>query len=79
MTLESLTSFFAWMAAFNVALYAFVALVVMIAGDWMYALHARLFGLEVQVVRQSIYNWLGTYKIVVLAFSVVPYLALRMI
>jgi len=79
MTYDLLISFFGWMAAINIAVFAFSTLMVLIMGDWAFNLHARMFGVEIESVRQIVYSWLGTYKIAILVFSIVPYLALRMI
>ncbi|MCZ7674981.1 MAG: hypothetical protein M5U35_02495 [Roseovarius sp.] len=79
MTQDMLTSFFGWMAVLNLAFLILGGLMVMAMRDWAVKLHSRLFGLEAAVVRQAIYVWLGNYKIATFVFSVVPYLALRLV
>jgi len=46
MTVETLTTFFGWMAVINIAYLALVAVAVMGMQSWMIGVHQRMFGLE---------------------------------
>lgn len=78
MSHEFLTSFFGWMAVLNIAMLTLGALTILVMKEWAAGLHARLFNLDEAVVRQAMYAWLGNYKVATLVFSVMPYLALRL-
>jgi len=78
MTFDTLTTFFGWMAALNIAVLLIGSLAILLLRDWAANLHSGLFRLDAGAVRQVMYEWLGTYKIATLVFSVVPYLALRL-
>ena len=79
MTHEMLTSAFGWMTVLNMGFLIFSTIMVVTTKNWASALHARLFDLDQTTVRQTYYTWLGTYKIMILVFALVPYLALRMV
>lgn len=76
MTQEALTTFFGWTTVFHFGILLFATLMMMGLRDWTTALHARMFDLQDGDVRQSIYNWLGTYKLLVFVFAFVPWLTL---
>ncbi len=78
MTLETLTTFFGWMAVLNIALLLLGSLALMVVKDWASDIHARFFHLEPSFVRETMYAWLGTFKTMALVLSLVPYLALRL-
>lgn len=78
MSQEVLTSFFGWMAALNIAVLVAGTLAILVLKDWAAGFHARLFNIEEAAVRQTMYSWLGSYKVATLVFSVMPYLALRL-
>jgi len=79
MTDDTITSFFGWLALLNLGTLIFGTLVIMALRDRVAGLHARLFALETAETRRFIYIWLGHYKIATLVFSVMPYLALRLL
>ncbi|MEM6572536.1 MAG: DUF6868 family protein [Planctomycetota bacterium] len=75
-TLEQLRTFLAWCAALNVGLYVFAALAIVVARKRVSRVHAGMFGLEADEIERQYFAYLAQYKIVVIVFSVVPYLAL---
>lgn len=79
MNLEMLTAFFGWMALINIAFLTISSVMLMMMKDWVAGLHGRLFGVDATKVKHTIYGWLGAYKILLLIFSLVPYIALRII
>ena len=46
---------------------------------WCSRLHGKLWGLPEDKVRSAIYKVMATYKILVFVFSIIPYIALRII
>ncbi len=78
MSREILISAFGWMAVLNIAIFALSALLLLTMKDLVSDLHGRMFGLEKATIRQTVYSWLGTYKIMIIVFSLVPYVALKL-
>ncbi|MGV6849140.1 MAG: DUF6868 family protein [Marinibacterium sp.] len=79
MTVEMLSEFFGWMIVLHVGFYSFTATMVLLFRDRMVNLHARLFDIDPRRARTTVYQWLGAYKLFILIFCVVPYLALRIV
>ena len=79
MTLDTLTTFFGWMALLNIGLLSIMTLAMILMRDWAANLHARLFDIDPTVVNQVIYSWLANYKLAPLILTVIPYFALRLI
>lgn len=78
MTAEFLTSFFGWMAVINIAYLALGAVAVMGLQSWMISVHQHLFRLDENDLKLAYFNWLGTYKIMAVVFSIAPYIALKL-
>lgn len=76
MSLIELQSFFGYMTAINLGLLIFSAIFITAFGDWAVKLHRSLFKLEEQEIRKSYFNYLALYKIGIILFNLVPYLAL---
>ena len=77
MNLDQFTEFMAWATAINLGLFIITAVSVMAIGGPISKIHGRLFGLDPDGIRSTYYDYIAIYKIVVLVFFVVPYLALR--
>ncbi len=78
MPLEIVTTVFGWMSVINIAFLLISALMMLLLKDWATSLHARLFNIEAAAARLVWYRWLGSYKILTLITSIVPYFALRL-
>ncbi len=78
MTVEALTTFFGWMAVLNIAYLLIATVMLTVARGWVSNLHHRLMGPNEKDLEMAYFNWLGTYKIMVMVFSVIPYVALRL-
>lgn len=76
MDLQTLQAFLGWCAILNFAFLLYIFLVVVFAGDWIYRLHGRWFPMSREAFYVSMYALLGVFKILVIAFNVVPYLVL---
>lgn len=76
MDTQTLTSFFMWCTIINAALLS-LSIVMMIAiGDLAYRIHSKWFPMPRQTFTVVIYSLLGLYKILFIAFSLVPWVAL---
>lgn len=78
MTVETLTTFFGWMAVLNIAYLTLAALALLGVQNWVLGIHQRMFPVDETDLRLAYFTWLGNYKIAAMVFSVVPYVALRL-
>ncbi len=79
MDIRKLTDFFKWCTIINVALFALSVILIIAAPDFIYSTHGQLFHLPREAFDVVLYSFLGLYKIVILVFNLVPYLALLIV
>ena len=77
MDLNTLRSFFMACTILNGILLIVISLVLMTAGGWVYRLHERWFPMSRATFTAIIYAFLGVYKIIVIAFNLVPWIVLQ--
>jgi len=77
--IQTLTAFFKWCTIINVALFILSAVMIIAAPDFIYDWHGQLFHLPREAFDVVLYSFLGLYKIVILVFNLVPYVALRVV
>jgi len=78
MSVETLQQFLGWCTAINVALLVVVALMVGPMRGAIQGIHARMFGLSEDDLKRAYFQYVAQYKIAVITFNLVPYLALVM-
>ena len=78
-TIEILEKFFLWMTVINFAILAFYSLVLLFAKSFIYRLNGMWFKMTEEKISSSLYKTLAFYKIIVIVFNLVPYIALRII
>lgn len=76
MDIRTLTQFLLWCTVINGAVLIAAIAGCLLAPDMTYDLHSRWFGVPREALGAVIYALLGGYKILWLAFNVVPYTAL---
>ncbi len=76
MDIPTLRAFFMWCTILNAALLAFSFLVSAALGDLVFKLHGRWFPMSREAFTVAMYSFIGLYKVLVLVFNVIPYLAL---
>jgi len=79
MDIQTLQSFFGWCTILNFGILVFSGILLAAAGDLIYQVHSSFFKLARDQFNVTIYGWLGTYKIVVTVFCLVPWIALEII
>ena len=79
MELETLRAFFMWCTIINAALMTLSFLICGPAGGWVYRQHSRWFPMSRETFNVVMYSFMGIYKIAIIAFNLVPYLALSII
>ena len=76
MTIHTLTAFFKWCSIINITLLIVSGLVFMVFPGFYYGVHGTMFDLPQEGFNTIFYGFLGLYKILILVFNLVPYVAL---
>ena len=79
MDLQTLESFFMWCTIINGAIYLEWLLFFIFAPDFVYRMQSRLFPIPRETYNVVIYSLLGAFKLFLIFFNIVPYLALLII
>lgn len=79
MDITQITALFGWMLLINVVLYTFVAAFIIFARDWTANFEARITGIPAEEWPRLFVDYLSRYKIAIIVFNLVPYLALRIV
>lgn len=79
MTVEILLQWLGWMTVINAALLGVWLIAFVWMHDWMYRLHGRWFQLTPERFDAIHYGGMALFKMAVLLFNLVPYLALRLV
>jgi len=79
MDIETLTTFLMWCTIINVAVFAWAALWFMLAPDFIYRMQTRMFPLPRETYNAIVYAFLGGFKLLIIVFNVVPWLALLVV
>jgi hypothetical protein len=79
MTIETLRDMLGWCAVINLGLLVWWFFFITVAHDWTYRLHRRWYKLSEEAFDAIHYAGIGLFKLGVLLFNVVPYLALRIV
>jgi len=64
-----------WCTIINVLLLALSFLICAFASDWIYGIHSKWFPISREAFNVAIYCFIGLFKIFVLVFNLVPYIA----
>jgi len=79
MDIPTLQSFFGWCTVLNAMALVLAGIILAACGDVVYRLHSFLFRLTRDQYNGAVYGWLGTYKMAVTVFFLVPWIALKII
>ncbi len=77
MTTTEFANFLGWCTLLNFALLVIASIALAVARKPILAIHGRLMGLESESLKVSYFNYLANYKVLILVFNLIPYLALR--
>ena len=78
MNIETLRDFFNWCVAINVGIFIVSTVNMVLIGGWASKIHAKMFDVDPTWVRQAYFSFLAHYKIVLIVFVVVPWIALHL-
>lgn len=79
MTLETVRAALAWCTVFNVVALLWWFLWFWLAHDFMCRIQGKWFRLSVEQFDALNYAMMGAYKLAIILFNLVPYLALRIV
>jgi len=79
MNIQTTIAFFKWCTIINAALLIISALIFMSAPEFVYGIHGTLFNLPREGFETIFYCFLGGYKILILVFNLVPWIALLIV
>ncbi len=77
-SVQAIQAFLGWCSVINVAVLAFGAFGIVFMRGLIGPMHAAIFGLGEEDLSRAYLQWLAQYKIAVLVFNLVPYIALRL-
>jgi hypothetical protein len=76
MTIEILRTFFGWCTVLNMGFYLAAVVVILCCKDWAFKLHGKMFRLTPGQLEPIFYCYLGAYKLLLIVFCFIPWLAL---
>ncbi len=79
MEIASLTALFGWMTVINFALLIFSTLILTVFRTSVISIHSRVTGLDETALKPIYLCFLGFYKVLIIVFNLVPYLALKLL
>jgi hypothetical protein len=79
MTLEIIRDMLAWCTFINWIFLLWWLVFFIAAHDWMYRIHSKWFNISVDKFDTIHYSGMAFFKIAILLFNLVPYLALRIV
>ncbi len=79
MDLQMLTAFFMWCTIINFGILMLSSVFLMFASDFVYGVHSKWFQISRESYNVVMYSYLGLFKVGLIVFSLVPYLALLII
>jgi hypothetical protein len=79
MTVEIIRNFLAWCSVINVGLLILWGLLFTLAHDLVYRIHRKGFKLSVEKFDAIHYTGMAFFKMSIILFNIVPYIALRIV
>ena len=79
MDIQALTTFFMWCTIINGDMLVLAAIMFTVAPDFVYRKQSKWFPISRETFNVAMYSFIGLFKILVLVFNVVPYVALLII
>ncbi|MGB7451142.1 MAG: DUF6868 family protein [Lysobacterales bacterium] len=79
MDIQTLTSFFMWCTIINTGMLIFLALIYLLVPNLAYRLQSKFIPISRETFDVVFYSFIGFFKVIVLVFNVVPWIALLII
>ena len=77
MDTSTISTFLFYNMLINIILLTLGSIIIMLLKNVVAKQHAKLFNLKEEIVMPMIYGYLGAYKIFVIIFALVPYIAFK--
>jgi hypothetical protein len=78
MNLDNVTTFLGWCSLINIVLLTVISSLLILGKNAITRLHGKMFGLDDNELKSLYFQYLGQYKILIIIFNLVPYLALKL-
>ena len=79
MTMAQIREFLMWCSIVNVGIIIFSFLILSLARQWVYVMHSKWFPITEGQFNAIMYSFVAFYKILIIVFNIVPYLAVCII
>lgn len=79
MSIDQLQNFFAFCTVINIGIFAFSAIMLLLFKNRISEIHAKMFGINKDNLTIQYFKYLSHYKIAIIVFNLVPYLALSLL
>ncbi len=79
MTLELITTLFGWMTVINIVLLIFSTIMLLLFSNQVISIHSKLTGVKADSLMPAYLSFLAFYKVLIIVFNIIPYLALKLI
>jgi hypothetical protein len=77
--LQTMTAFLGWCAVLNIGLLLFTVIWLTVFRDFTKNIHSAILSVDKDILDAMYLQFMGNLKIAVIIFSVVPYLALKIV
>jgi hypothetical protein len=78
LTMDVVTSFLGWCTVINFGFLLVMSVAIILLRKPIAKIHAGMFGLSEEMVSHEYFSYLANYKIAVMVFNFIPYVALRL-
>ena len=79
MTIEIIRDALGWCSLINIGILLWWLLILTFAHDWIYRFHGKWFTLSKETFDTVHYAGIAFYKLSIILFNIVPYIALRIV
>jgi Family of unknown function (DUF6868) len=76
-TIDTFTDFLGWCSVINIGILFFSAIFLLMLKEPISRLHSKFFEVNQADLRSIYFQYLGNYKIAIIIFNLVPYIALK--
>ena len=75
----NIQAFLGWCLVLNIGILLLSTVFLGVLGGWASKLHAQIFNIDETWVRQMYFSYLAIYKIMVIVFNLVPWIAVSLL
>ncbi|MEM9478814.1 MAG: DUF6868 family protein [Verrucomicrobiota bacterium] len=79
MNIETLQSFFGWCTVINAGILIYWTVMLVFARGWIHKFHGKMFQLSDEKLSAIHYTLLGAFKMAIILFNLVPWIALKLV